>query len=237
MNVSENDTGLTGWNLDVMAPIGPQLHRILRERIIRNDLRAGSQISESEIGRQYDVSRQPVREAFIKLAGEGLIAIRPQRTTIIRKIEYQAVLDARFIREAIEADIVRLLALSPDPVLIADLRKQLHNQTRIAQNEPENFIQSDEFFHKSLADGAGKIKVWGYIEGLKSQLNRVRHLSNGIFPVAEMIAQHQLVVDHIEKNDPDAAIAAMRFHLRRILEDLPNIREANPDLFDAPPGA
>ena len=47
--------------------IGTQLHRILRAAIIRGELAPGQAISEIEIGKKFSVSRQPVREAFIKL--------------------------------------------------------------------------------------------------------------------------------------------------------------------------
>src|SRR5690554_5571253 len=67
----------------------------------------GTRISETELAAAYEVSRQPVREAFIKLAEEGLLAVRPQRGTFILRISIPAVLTARFIREAVEADIVR----------------------------------------------------------------------------------------------------------------------------------
>ncbi len=50
--------------LDTGAAVGPQVYRLLRERIIRGDLEPGARISESEIAGGYDVSRQPVREAF-----------------------------------------------------------------------------------------------------------------------------------------------------------------------------
>ena len=91
--------------LDPMRPITPQVAQLLRDRIIRNALKPGNRISETEIAKTYDISRQPVREAFIKLQEQGLLQVLPQRGTIISRIAYQAVLDARFLREAIEADI------------------------------------------------------------------------------------------------------------------------------------
>ena len=49
------------WELDPALPISRQILRILRERIIHNDLKPGDRLSESEVARTYDVSRQPVR--------------------------------------------------------------------------------------------------------------------------------------------------------------------------------
>lgn len=228
--------GDKGWTIDAAAPITPQLYRILRERIIRNDLRPGDRISESEIARGYSISRQPVREAFIKLADQGLLNVLPQRGTIVSKIAYHAVLDARFVREAIEADIVRLLAASPDPALIADLRTQIDGQRAAGVASPDRFIQLDERFHRSLAEAAGKGGVWKQVEGLKSQMDRVRFLSLGQFPVEKLIAQHAAIVDRIDAGDRAGSEAAIRRHLREILADLPVVVTANPEFFDLPEG-
>jgi len=219
------------WTLDQSLSIGPQLHRILRERIVRNDLPPGSKISESELAKSYAISRQPVREAFIKLAEEGLIAIRPQRSTIVGCIDYDAVLDARFVREAIEADIVKLLAAQQDTALIKELRAQLDQQTETAKTAPLLFIQLDEKFHRTLAEAANKAKAWQFIEGLKSQMDRVRFLSFSHFPIETLIAQHTRIVDQIEAGDVDQSEAAIRSHLREILNTLPEILSANPTYF------
>ncbi|GFE51831.1 GntR family transcriptional regulator [Roseobacter cerasinus] len=226
--------GIISSDLDPATAIAPQLYARLRDAIIRNRFAPGDRISESEIARSCDVSRQPVREAFIKLAGEGLLAILPQRGTIITKISYTAVLDARFLREAIEADIVAILAATPNIPLIAELRRQLQVQANVADSQ--SFIELDERFHRTLADAAGKRGTWRQIEGLKSQMDRVRFLSLGHFPVAKLIAQHTAIVDRIEAGDTSGANAAIRGHLREVLSDLPQIRAANPDFFDLPDG-
>lgn len=222
--------------LDPAAPITPQIYAFLRDAIIRNMFAPGDRISESEIARSCDVSRQPVREAFIRLSGEGLLAILPQRGTVISKISYVDVLNARFLREAIEADIVRILAAAPDPALIRELRGQLTAQEAVARSNPKDFIGLDERFHRSLADGAGKRGAWRLIEGLKSQMDRVRFLSLGQFPVAKLISQHRSVVDAIERGEMHAANAAIRGHLREVLSDLPQILSANPEFFELPAG-
>lgn len=222
--------------LDSGQPITPQLHRFLRERIIRNDLKPGDRISEAEIARHCNVSRQPVREAFIRLADQGLLSIRPQRSTIVARIAYDAVLDARFLREAIEADIVKLLAHTPDPTLVAELWAQIARQRAIGRASPRDFIQLDEAFHRRLAEGAGKGGAWKLLEGLKSQMDRVRFLSLAHFPMEKLIDQHARVVECIEAGEVAGAEAAIRTHLREILTDLPEIRRENPGFFDVPAG-
>lgn len=224
------------WLLDQTMPITPQIHRALRERIIRNEFNPGFRISESEIARACHVSRQPVREAFIRLAEEGLVAILPQRGTVISKIDAMAVLDARFLREAIEADIVRIAARDPDPAVVAELRRQLGHQAQLGREDAPDFIRLDERFHRTLAEAAGKAGAWKLIEGLKAQMDRVRFLSLGQFPLDRLIAQHGAIVDALASGNARAAEQAMRGHLREVLSDLPEIVATSPDFFELPVG-
>jgi DNA-binding GntR family transcriptional regulator len=223
------------WELDPAASITPQITRILRERIIQNDLKPGDRISEAELARSYDVSRQPVREAFIKLADQGLLEVRPQRGTIVTRIGYFAVLEARFLREAIEADIVKILAASADAGLVTELRRQIGAQKEYSK-DASAFIRLDEQFHRTLAEAAGKAGTWRQIEGLKSQMDRVRYLSLAAFRFDALIAQHCAIADQIQAGDVAGANAAIRFHLREVLQDLPQIIEANARFFDLPDG-
>ncbi|WP_150522751.1 GntR family transcriptional regulator [Roseibium sediminis] len=224
------------WELDHSASITPQITRILRERIIQSDLQPGDRISETEVARTYDISRQPVREAFIKLADQGLLEIRPQRGTIVTRIGYFAVLDARFLREAIEADICKILAANPNPILISELRRQLDVQQALAPENADGFIRLDERFHRTLAEAAGKASAWRQIEGLKSQMDRVRYLSLREFRVDKLIIQHGAIVDRIEAGDVAGVNAEIRLHLREVLKDLPQIIKANERFFDLPDG-
>ena len=224
------------WELDHSASITPQITRILRERIIQSDLQPGDRISETEVAGTYNISRQPVREAFIKLADQGLLEIRPQRGTIVTRIGYFAVLDARFLREAIEADICKILAANPDPGLITHLRRQLEVQQALEPEDADGFIRLDERFHRSLAEAAGKASAWRQIEGLKSQMDRVRYLSLREFRVDKLIAQHGSIVDRIEACDVSGTNHQIRMHLREVLKDLPQIIKANDRFFDLPDG-
>ncbi len=216
---------------DPSLPIGPQLRGILRQQVVQNDLTPGTRISEAEIAQQFGISRQPVREAFIKLAEEGLVEIRPQRGTVVRKIDPAEVLDARFVREAVEADIVRLLVKKGDASLVRELRRQLAEQKTLAQCSPKDFIRADELFHRTMAEAAGKGNVWTILQGLKSQMDRVRFLSFDLYRHDRLIDQHEAIIDSIEQGDEEGAEEATRRHLRAVLEDLPNIMRANPDVF------
>ncbi|MGV8955168.1 MAG: GntR family transcriptional regulator [Cypionkella sp.] len=221
--------------LDRTGQVGPQLLRALRHMIIRNQLQPGARLSEKDIADRFGVSRQPVREVFIKLAEEGLLEIRPQRGTFVLKISIDAVLDARFVREAVEADVVKLCAELRPAGLVETLRAQLAAQERIASEGGIGFVPLDDLFHRTLAEAAGRPKAWDVIEGMKSQLDRVRQLSTKGMPLTHLIDQHRAITEAIASGDPAKADHAMRAHLKVILEDLPAIRAAFPQYFEGTP--
>jgi DNA-binding GntR family transcriptional regulator len=212
--------------------VGPQVYRILRERIIQAELLPGERLSESDAAKSLSVSRQPVREAFIKLSEEGLVQVLPQRGTFVTKISVASVMDVRFVREAIEADIVRHVAESRAPETIAELRRQLHEQSKVPHDDRAAFLKLDELFHRTLAAAAGKVYAWSVIESVKAQMDRVRFLSVDDMHVGKLIEQHERIVDGIAAGDKAAAEQAIRLHLREILTSLTEIARFRAELFD-----
>lgn len=212
---------------------GTRVYDLLRRAIIRMQLRPGQVLSETELARQLNVSRQPVREAFIKLGEAGLVEVRPQRGTYVLLISRREAEAARFIREAVEVAFVRKTAEASDPVLVAALEESIARQERARRaGDAADFLQQDETFHELIAHGAGCESSWKLLETLKAQMDRVRFLSfPDTTPVVTLIAQHQAIVEAIEAGDPDRAEQAMRLHLGEILKSLPKIAAAQPELF------
>lgn len=220
------------WTLDRSTPVNSQLRTILRDRIIQNDLKPMERISEPGLAKLYGVSRQPVREALITLAHEGLVDILPQRGTIVKKIDHNAVMDCRFIREAFEADVVKRIAQSASPDVITELRSQIKLQKKVPRTDLAQFIELDEQFHRTLADAAGLTHAWDFIDSTKAQMDRVRFISETEFPIGKLINQHKKIVDCIEQQNSTGAEEEIRKHLREILLSLPKIHALYPDHFE-----
>ena len=221
--------------LSAAHPIAGQLIMSLRDRIVCGALAPGMRLSEQEIAHSYGMSRQPVREAFIRLAGEGLLEVRPQRGTFVRKISTIEVESSRFVREAVEADVVRLAAERAGKAEVAELHAQLARQAEVQDEGAGAFLPLDERFHQTIAELAGRAGAWAHLQPIKMHMDRVRHLTAAEFPVSRLIAEHQEVVEAIAARDPDGAERAIRRHLRGVLQDLPLIVEAQPELFEIGP--
>ncbi|KQN77252.1 GntR family transcriptional regulator [Devosia sp. Leaf64] len=205
----------------------------LRDDIITMSLKPGDVISESDIAARYGVSRQPVREAFIRLAQQGLLLIRPKRATVVKKISPDGVRQSRFIRESIEVEIIRRVAGQPTDdaadvltTLIAD------QEAASAANDSRRFHTLDELFHRTLARLAGVEYAWQLIDDHKMQLDRVRYLTLGVSSTQRAIAEHKDIAQAVAKADPAAAEKAMRAHLARAELLLNQTISDFPDFFE-----
>src|SRR5688500_195657 len=186
-------------------PVARRVFRELRNAIVTMGVRPGQGLSEQEIATRLGVSRQPVREAFIKLSEAGLLTIRPQRGTFIVKISAKQVFDARFVREAVELAVVRRACTEMPASGIDTLRANLKAQWAVADGpHPERFMDLDDACHRGIALGVACEYAWRVVEETKAQMDRVRYLSlPKATPVARLIAQHEAIVEGIEARDPD----------------------------------
>jgi GntR family transcriptional regulator, rspAB operon transcriptional repressor len=218
-----------------LEPIARKVERVLREAVVQMRLQPGAMLSEQDVAGRLGVSRQPVREAFIKLGEVGLLRILPQRGTQVVRISRKGVEDARFIREAIECAVVREAARLADRAVGRRLADSLARQRRALKvGDGPALFALDEEFHLFLAEAAGRPAAWRMVEDVKPQMDRVRFLDmGGAIPMKTVIAQHEVIVDAVRAADPDAAEAAMREHLSEILRSLPKIAADHPDLFEA----
>lgn len=215
------------------ATMGNRVFEALRLAIVRLQLRPGNLLSEAEVAKQLGVSRQPVREAFIKLAEIGLVEVRPQRGTFVMLISRREVENARFIREAIEVAIVRKACSVASAEDIAHMHDIIDRQKKIcASGDLAGFLTLDEELHQAMAQAVDCEPAWRLLENLKAQMDRVRYLSlPNETPVETLINQHEAIVDAIAAGEPGLAEEKMRVHLSEILKSLPKIAAARSEMF------
>jgi GntR family transcriptional regulator, rspAB operon transcriptional repressor len=211
-----------------------RVERELRRAIIDLELPPGTRLSEQDLARRLGVSRQPVREALITLSKMRLVEILPQRGTSVVKISVDKMMEARFVREAIEVAVVRRACEAFDRETRARIDDLLDTQQQAATaSDHHSFRRYDEMFHIALANGAGCPMAWRSIEDIKAHMDRVCVLtlpgSDAMLPLVE---QHRAIMAAVDAQDPDRAEQAMRLHLSAILRALPRVEAEHPELFE-----
>ncbi|SJZ66998.1 GntR family transcriptional regulator [Consotaella salsifontis] len=228
-------------SLDVLSPIagtdtrgtaGDAVFEEMRRAILECQLQPGARVSEADVARRLGVSRQPVRDAFGRLARAGYLRIQPQRATEVTKISMREVYNARFIREALEVATVRRACDVASQDLFERLAENLAQQYDARQRDDrELFHQLDDQFHMTIAEGAGCGFVWHLIEEQKAQMDRVRFLSLSFGQMA-VYDEHLVIVEALKGRDKAAAEAAMRNHLAAIFGILKKLQSEFAPFFE-----
>lgn len=60
----------------------------LRDEILDLSLLPGAPIDEIQLAARFSLSRTPIREALVRLAGEGLVTTLPNRSTVVTAIDF-----------------------------------------------------------------------------------------------------------------------------------------------------
>lgn len=196
----------------------------LHSQILLLDLPPGTKMSEVEVAKALGVSRQPVRDAFYRLSKLGFLSIRPQRSTLVSQISSTGVLQARFVRNALEAETVRtacrVLTQEDHAALDAILEKQ---RLAVEARDAVSFHGFDDQFHKEICERSGLGFAWDIIRENKAHMDRVRFLSLS-FASRDAFNDHLEVMEAIRARDEERAMHHMRIHLSRIKEQIVRIR-------------
>lgn len=225
--------------LDPTRASAGQIHSWLRAEVLSARLRPGTPLSENEIATRLGVSRTPVREAFIRLAGEGLLTVRPQVGTTVAAIDVDAVADSQFLRETIECRTVALAASRISGAAARELRRLLRDlERRSERRDPVGYLLLDDELHRRLLCLAGRPRLWAVVEGAKAQFDRVRALSlEDPGWLSAIHAQHADIVGHVIAGEAEAAAAAMCRHLTTVYPTIDRIATRFPEYFARIPGS
>lgn len=211
-----------------------EVFRLLKADIISMRLEPGAKISEVEVAKSCGVSRQPVREAFMRLGDLNLLEIRPQRATRVRKISHQDLRNTRFIREAMEVEVVRIAAISARPESLEAIAANLVEQEKaLAAQDAAGLKALDYEFHRLICVAADRLAAFKIISENKSHTERacMLELADAV-GMQEVYEGHRDILDAIRKGDVQTAVAKTRTHLAHLDATLESASQNNPDFFE-----
>jgi len=204
----------------------------LNRQILTLVLAPGMKVSEVDVAQALGVSRQPVRDAFYRLSKLGFLTIRPQRATTVSLISERSVMQARFVRTAIELETVRAacerLTEQDFDALTAILDEQAGT---VSPRDAERFHRLDDQFHREISERAGHGYVWDIIRENKAHMDRVRYLSLS-FASERAYREHREILTAIQSRNVESATSAIRVHLMRIIDQIVQIRASYSTYFD-----
>ncbi len=205
------------------------------QSILSGELAPGDVLpSEREISAELGVSRSVVREALGRLASLGLVrsvhgsGTRVEEPTgkqvtigyrrLLRRADFP-LKDLAAVRLVLEPPIAALAATKRDDAHIRRLeqaQEELVNRSRSL----EAHIKADLEFHATLADATGNAAFHLVLAPIQELLIESRRRTLGRYGAELAHRHHTAILDAIVARDPQAAAAAMRFHIETNFQHL-----------------
>lgn len=178
----------------------------------------GQRLVEADLTAEFGVSRGTLREAFRRLAADGLIEIVPNRGAIVRRLSSRDVLELFEIRRQLEGLSARLAARRMALPAVREAFSRAIDP--IWSDEPRRLIQSymdeNSAFHEAVYDASGNRQLAQVSRQL--QLPAIMsQIDNLLTPAAleESVAEHREIARAILDEDQDRAELTMHRHLER----------------------
>lgn len=197
------------------------VYQKLKEQILHLNLPPGSAISEIDTAARYEISRTPVRDAFKMLESEGLLEIRPHIGTFVSLIDLNMISDILYMREVLEQSVLKDLAAICDKSQEFLVRLLLKKQKELLESNlpPEElsraFIISDNEFHNTLYELAGKKNVMYFFRSINSQYERFRTFLNlcGKEELYRLYSDHENIWNYISSKDYEQLRVCISHHI------------------------
>ena len=194
----------------------------LRQLIVNRELRPGERIVQSELAEQFGVSRTPIREALHKLASDGLITLSPHKGASVADFSFSDLEGIYSIRIAIEGYGAFLAAKR-----ITD--QDLDKLTVLLDRMREVFLEGDRWrllevnreFYAVLYAIAGQPRLYDLIMKHLDMADLYRRMAFAIdHYYRHTLADHEELLESLERRDPEAAERLSRIQLENTLTSL-----------------
>lgn len=194
----------------------------LRSRIINFKLLPGVRVSDKEIATELGISRTPVREALIRLAGEGLIQAIPNRGFRVKMFTLKEIEDLYTLRESLEVLAIGLATPKMDENRIREMRSLMQAYPALIEaGDLAGFNAVDETFHDNIAMFSENTLLETTLKNLHGQIRIVRrydHLRAESF--RETYEEHTQILEHMIRGEITDAQHAISRHIAESMKTI-----------------
>ena len=166
-------------DLSNYASLTIKIKSLIESAIIKNELKPGERLKETEIGQKMGVSRGPVREAFRLLEAEGLVINQPRKGLIVSPLNMEEVEDIYEIRPWLEGNITRLAVDNTSDRFITELEEIIKKMFKYVQQEDLlDYTIMDAEFHKKIYENPNNQILIGIMSNLWKKCLRYLFITN-----------------------------------------------------------
>nr|WP_234951958.1 GntR family transcriptional regulator [Paracoccus solventivorans] len=200
------------------------VYQVLRDDILNLALPPGSPIDENQLAERLSMSRTPIREALVRLAGEGLVTTLPNRSTVVSNIDFldlPSYFDALTLMYRVTT---RLAAENRTPQDLGRIRALQGDFARaVAAQDAAAMISVNRDFHAAIAAAGRNSYYTGMFSRLLDEGRRLLRIYYSSFNdqlPRRYVEEHEDIIAAVEARDIARADQLATQHADQIVQKL-----------------
>jgi DNA-binding GntR family transcriptional regulator len=204
----------------------------LRDEILSLTLAPGALLDETTLADRFGMSRSPVREALIRLAGEELVVTLANRSTIVAPIDIQSFpkyVEALDIAQRMNTRLAAELRTESDLATIAKRQRDF-----VAVVKTRNHLamsEANRAFHMAIAHAGRNPYLAAFYDRLLNQGRRMLHLHFEFLEKGQggllLTDEHDDMLDAIRQRDVERADHLAHAHTRQFQHNFIDFMQHN----------
>lgn len=200
------------------------VYDLLRDEILDLKLAPGSAIDEVALAARFGMSRTPIREALVRLVGEGLIETLPNRSTMVSNIDFlgmHAYFDALVLMYRVTTRLAAQHHRTDDLVEIRAYQEEFSAAVR--SQDALAMIATNAAFHSAIAASGRNAYYAGFFDRLLGEGRRMLRLYYQSYEdrlPPRFVDEHEEIIAAIEARDVAAADRLGKAHGEQIVEQI-----------------
>ncbi|WJH38020.1 GntR family transcriptional regulator (plasmid) [Aliirhizobium terrae] len=227
--MADNDQGLT---IERKRGSGVKLvYDLLRDEILDLKLAPGSAIDEVQLAARFGMSRTPIREALVRLAGEGLIETLPNRSTMVSNIDFlgmPAYFDALVLMYRVTTRLAAQHHRAEDLEIIRE--HQAEFTAAVEAQDALAMIATNAAFHSAIAAAARNSYYAAFFDRLLGEGRRMLRLYYQSYDdrlPPRFVDEHEELIAAIKARDVASADRLGNAHGEQIVEQIGRLLTRN----------
>ncbi|WP_435591733.1 GntR family transcriptional regulator [Nocardia sp. bgisy118] len=197
-----------------------QIYAHLRNAIMRGDYAPGDALKPQDLAKEQCVSLAVVREALVRVVGEGLADRLPNRGFAVPEFSDRRWQEVAEARRTIEPVMLRMSIERGDVEWEAQVRAAHHRLARTPAFVPEEgeyyseaWSEAHRVFHRTLLEGCGNPVLLETFDRMWTASELARRWSTYRNPDRDGVEEHRRLEEAALARDADAAAEALTRHL------------------------
>ncbi|WP_175614476.1 GntR family transcriptional regulator [Piscibacillus halophilus] len=213
--------------LEKQVPYYVQFYHMIKKMIFDGEYQPGERINETQLAREHQVSKSPIREAIRILEKEGLLIVEKSKV-IVYEPNIKDVKEVYFCRQALESFAVRLTTQIASKSEIQQIEDTLDRTEQALKNGEDSkiILSLNEQFHSLILKFTKNSRLQKQVDDLNSLVHYFRILNfTGEHRAEDILNQHKQIFAHIKNREDEQAASAMIKHLDQDVQHLLKVLE------------